>query len=204
MTDNLTIQGHAGALEARYDAAPGTPAVQAVLCHPHPQYGGSMHDGVLAALADVLIDAGIGVLRFNLRGVGGSAGRYDGGAGEVEDLLAAADWLVAAHPGARLWAGGYSFGAWVTWQALDRGLAPAHAILLAPPVGAMPFPSRPGELPTDVVIGSRDDFADPAALDAWSDVTLYRIDGADHFFTGHHDDLDSTLRQIVATRNAPP
>ena len=62
----------------------------------------------------------------------------------------------------------------------------------------MPFPSRPEETATDVVIGSRDDFADPAALDGWSDVTLHRIDGADHFFTGHQDDLARTLRRIVA------
>lgn len=199
MTDNLAIDGPRGPLEARYDPPAGTPAAQAVLCHPHPQYGGSMHDAVLATLADVLIEAGVGVLRFNFRGVGGSAGRYDGGAGEVEDLLAAADWLMAAHPGARLWAGGYSFGAWVTWQALDRGLAPQRAILIAPPVGAMPFPSRPGEVPTDVVIGSRDDFADPGALDAWSGVNLHRIDGADHFFGGHHEDLARTLKTTIAT-----
>ena len=199
MTDNLAIDGPRGPLEARYDPPAGTPAAQAVLCHPHPQYGGSMHDAVLATLAEVLIEAGVGVLRFNFRGVGGSAGRYDGGAGEVADLLAAADWLVAAHPGARLWAGGYSFGAWVTWQALDRGLAPHRVLLVAPPVGAMPFPSRPEQVPTDVVIGSLDDFADPGALDAWSGVTLHRIDGADHFFGGHHHDLARTLKNTIAT-----
>lgn len=197
MTDNLALDGPAGPLEARYDAAAGTPGAQAVLCHPHPRYGGSMHDAVLAILADALLDAGIGVLRFNFRGVGASAGRHDDGVGEVADLLAAADWLVATHPEARLWAGGYSFGAWVAWQALDRGLAPQRTLLVAPPVGALQFPSRPGETATDVVIGSRDDFADPNALEAWSGVTLHRIDGADHFFNGHHDELARALREII-------
>ena len=70
---------------------------------------------------------------------------------------------------------------------------------IAPPVGAMPFPSRPGEVPTDVVIGSRDDFADPGALDAWSGVNLHRIEGADHFFGGHHEDLARTLKNTIAT-----
>ncbi len=198
MTDFVTLDGPAGPLEARYDPAPGETVIQAVLCHPHPQYGGSMQDAVLGRLAAILCDAGIAVLRFNFRGVGASAGRYDGGAGEVDDLLAAADWLQAAHPAARLWAAGYSFGAWVTWQALSHTLRPERVILIAPPVGAMAFPSRPGDPPTDVVIGSVDDFADPAALSAWPAVTVHRIDGADHFFTGCLEPLDQTLRTLVS------
>lgn len=197
MTNSLTIDGPAGPLEARYDPASGEPAIQAVLCHPHPQYGGSMQDAVLGRLAATLSGAGIGVLRFNFRGVGASAGRYDGGAGEVDDLLAAASWLMAAQPGAQLWAGGYSFGAWVTWQAVHQALRPARVMLIAPPVGAMPFPSHPGDVQTDVVIGSDDDFADPAALNAWTGVSVHRIRGADHFFTGCIEELDRTLRELV-------
>ncbi len=198
MTENLSIDGPAGPLEARYEPASGEATIQAVLCHPHPQYGGSMHDAVLGRLAAALSWAGIGVLRFNFRGVGASAGRYDGGIGEVDDLLAAADWLLAARPGTQLWAGGYSFGAWVTWQALDHALPAGRAMLIAPPVGAMPFPSHSANVPTDVVIGTGDDFADPAALSAWSGVKVHRIQGADHFFTGCIEELDRTLRLLVS------
>jgi len=195
----MHIDGPAGALEARHDPAPEPRGGQAVLCHPHPQYGGSMADGVLGCLAQMLLAAGVGVLRFNFRGVGASAGGFDGGRGEVDDLLTAAAWLREAFPGERLWAGGYSFGAWVTWEALERGLTPDRVTLISPPVGPMAFAARRGEVPVDVVAGSDDDFIDPKALNAWSGVTVHSIDGADHFYSGHREELEQTLRKIIST-----
>lgn len=192
----MQIRGPAGVLEARYDAAASPGGPQAVLCHPHPEYGGSLHDGVLERVAGALLDAGVGVLRFNFRGVGGSDGGYDGGPGEVQDLLAAVAWLSETHPGA-LWLGGYSFGAWVAWQALGQGCAPRHVLLIAPPVGSMEFPERDVGCPVDVLIGDRDDFADPVALSAWRGISLHTVTGADHFFAGHLDTLSAKVRALL-------
>lgn len=198
----MQIDGPAGALEARYDPPGSGSGRQAVLCHPHPQYGGSLHDGVLDILARVLLDAGIGVLRFNFRGVGGSAGRYDGGEGELADLQAAAAWLQQQYPGDELWACGYSFGAWVTWRALDAGLHPSRVILLAPPVGPMSFPPpavAPPAMPVDVIAGTDDAFIDSAALAELAGATVHRLDGADHFFGTAADALQACLARIVAS-----
>lgn len=194
----MKIPGPAGSLEAHYREGSARPPLLAVLCHPHPQYGGRMDDAVLGVLARVLDDAGASVLRFNFRGVGASEGRFDGGAGETDDLLAAAAWLRARHPDGALWAGGYSFGAWVTWRALGQGLAAARAVLLAPPVGPMEFAALASDLPVDVVSGDADDFIDPAALARWPGIRHHTVDGADHFFSGRCAELAALLAQIAA------
>jgi uncharacterized protein len=193
------IPGPAGPLESRYDAAPRPAGKQAVLCHPHPQYGGSLHDGVLDVVARVLLEAGIGVLRFNFRGVGASAGRYDGGRGERSDLQAAAAWLQAEFPSDALWAGGYSFGAWVTWQALGADLQPARVLLVAPPIGTMAFAAHTLSMPVDAVAGSADAFIDQTALQALPGVRCHLIDGADHFFSGHDRELAEVVRRVAGT-----
>lgn len=191
----LTIEGPAGVLAARHDEPEA--ARQALLCHPHPQYGGNMDDPVLDELARVLLGHGFGVLRFNFRGVGGSAGEYGGGPGEVDDLLAAAAWLRERRP-AVLWAGGYSFGAWVVWNALSRGLSPARAVLLAPPLGAMPFETLAPECPVDVVAGTADSFVNQALLADWDCGARHPIQGGDHFFSGRHRELRAALQAICA------
>jgi uncharacterized protein len=194
----MEISGPAGAIEAHYQAATGANAAQAVLCHPHPQYGGNMHDAVLDCAARVLLAAGLGVLRFNFRGVGRSHGSYDGGRGEVDDLAAAITWLRDAQPDAPLWLGGYSFGAWIAWQALPVDLALQRVLLLAPPVGPMVFASRPVPFPVDVFAGDADEFLDPRALAAWAGVTVHVIPGADHFFAGRFDALAERIRTAAA------
>lgn len=198
----MEIAGPAGIIEADYRAATeqararrGAAGAQAVLCHPHPQYGGNLHDAVLDCAARVLLDAGVGVLRFNFRGVGGSQGSFDQGRGEVDDLTAAAAWLRDAFPGQALWLGGYSFGAYVAWQALAAtAVAPQRVLLLAPPIGPMEFPDRPAGCRVDVFAGDRDEFLQPAALAAWAHVHLHLIPGADHFFAGQTAALAAEIR----------
>ncbi|MEZ5557383.1 MAG: hypothetical protein R3E86_02385 [Pseudomonadales bacterium] len=156
----MDIPGPVGALEADFSAGATPARGHAVLCHPHPLYGGSMHDAVLGCVSDALLSAGVSCLKFNFRGVGASEGRHDGRGGEVEDLGAALAWLLAEPPDGvpvtSLWLCGYSFGAHVVWQYLARqasGTGRAHALassaggrvarvlLVAPPVGPMAFPS---------------------------------------------------------------
>jgi uncharacterized protein len=190
------IPGPSGIIEAIYQPAATPAAAAAVLCHPHPQYGGNLHDAVLGCVAEVLQDAGVAVVRFNFRGVGRSEGCFDAGRGETDDLRAVAAWLSTTHPGP-LWLCGYSFGAYVVCQALAAGLIARRAILVAPPNGPMPFPALPPNCPVDVIAGDADTFIDQAALAAWTGVDLHRIAGADHFFTGRFGDLTRALGEIL-------
>ncbi len=209
----MQVPGPAGTLEVAIDEAAGTDGRYAILCHPHPQYGGSMHDAVLDCLAQALRDSGVRCLRFNFRGVGLSEGAHSGAregaqqaaregvhsgardsdAGEVADLCAIAEWLYQEHSPRTLMLGGYSFGANIVWQALAGGLAAERVLLVAPPLGAMQFAEFTPACPVDVFAGDADQFIDAAALAAWRGVALHRLSGADHFFNGQWDFLRQTI-----------
>ncbi len=180
LNEALHIPGPAGALEARL-TGPVTDRI-AVLCHPHPLYGGSMHDGVLAILADALASAGVAALRFNFRGVGGSEGSHDGKGGERSDLEAVLNWLRSSHPDATLLLGGYSFGASVVSTLEDPGPA-ERVLLIAPPVGNLETKAPDGTIPVHVFVGDQDAFVDLNALEAaWTQADIHVLPGADHFF----------------------
>jgi alpha/beta superfamily hydrolase len=203
------IDGPVGALEAQYTAAPASGDAEsiAILCHPHPQYGGSMDDAVLDHVESVLLSRGVGCLRFNFRGVGESAGTFDHGNGETFDLLAIARWA-RDNKGARrdgaLWLVGYSFGSQVAWRAAPEIENLRRLWLVAPPIGQMGYPAQPSlAVPVDVFLGTEDQFADQLTLDAWQrsaapDVRLHRIDGGDHFFSGAGRSLAAALAQAAA------
>src|SRR5918995_2107218 len=122
ITDLAGPEGH---LEAMLEAPAeerGEERLRAavVFAHPHPQFGGTMHTKAVFQGAKGLTRIGCAVLRFNFRGVGRSAGKFDQGDGEKADFTAALDYMAARYPGAKLWAAGFSFGAWV---ALEVGAA---------------------------------------------------------------------------------
>lgn len=198
----ITIPGPTGDLEAML-TQPADAGGAAVLCHPHPQYGGSMYDGVLAIAADTLAQQKITSLRFNFRGVGGSAGQYADGVGEVDDVIAVAAWARAELAPSTLSLVGYSFGASVGWRAVDQLGALSRVVLIAPPVGMMEFAVHP-DLPADVhvIAGTRDTFVDLGALAAWAaaggNVQVHEVEGADHFFGGYAEDLGEALMLAIA------
>lgn len=192
----MDIPGPAGQLQAQHDSASHSQAVTAVLCHPHPQYGGSMVDGVLQTAAEVLLSRGVDCVRFNFRGVGGSAGVYDNGVGEAADLIAVADWVGENYPSNSQWWLGYSFGAAVVWRALQTR-SPARAVLIAPPVSMLDFSGSHGDTPIDAIAGDQDDFVDTAKLNTLPGVSAHILTGADHFFTGHHAQLADTLAAVI-------
>ena len=198
MHQAITIPGPVGNLEARIEA--GTNDQWAILCHPHPLYGGSMHDAVLETAADVLMERNIGTVRFNFRGVGASDGDHDEGRGEADDLVAVRDWLAAEHAPGELWLAGYSFGANVVWRARSRIAEARRIVLIAPPVGAMEFspPNDAEAARVTVVAGDRDAFVDLDTLRAWSGgrCDIRTVDGADHFFGGRWDALAEVLREL--------
>jgi alpha/beta superfamily hydrolase len=197
------IASPTGRLEAIVDEPPDA-ARAIILCHPHPQYGGSMHDGVLDTVAAVARRHRFATIRFNFRGVGDSSGRYDNGVGEVDDLLSVVDWT-RARPGPKpLWIGGYSFGANVAWRGLDRCGDVAGVVLVAPPVAMMDFSARPSRPPKlTIVAGDRDDFVNADDLARWAATAapaarIVTLAGADHFFSAGYAALAAALDTAFA------
>jgi alpha/beta superfamily hydrolase len=199
MKEVLNIAGPAGTLEGRLTGPDEPLSALAILCHPHPLYGGSMDDMVLDVLAGVLEHMGIACLRFNFRGVGASAGSHDGNGGEAEDLAAVIGWAGATYPEASLILGGYSFGASTVCRLLAAGGLPAveRVLLIAPPVGNLPVPEPVNGVPTDVFAGDADAFVDQQALAAWQHAEVHLLPGADHFFGGRWQELAAAIQTAL-------
>jgi hypothetical protein len=185
----LELPGPAGPLEALFQECDGGPPRSAALiCHPHPLHGGTLHNKVVHRVAAVLHARGATTLRFNFRGVGASAGGFDHGAGELEDARAALRWLVARVPGVPVAAAGFSFGAWVAARLAATEPAVGTLVLVGPPVAAYDFSLlRSLATPKLVVQGERDEVCPPADLEAvlptWSPPCALRmVEGAGHFF----------------------
>lgn len=183
--EKLDIAGPAGAIQGALTG--GDAGAIAVLCHPHPLYGGSMDDDVLSVAAETLAQVGIGALRFNFRGVGASEGSHDSGVGEVDDLRAVLGWLRDNRPEAEVLLVGYSFGAGVVSRLLaeDGTQGIRQVLLIAPPAGRLPIDEPDGSVPVDVFVGDHDAFADVDVLKAWQHGSIHVLPGADHFFGGH-------------------
>jgi hypothetical protein len=185
----LTIAGPAGPLEALLqERDEHDPELTAVVCHPHPLYGGTLHNKVAHRVASTLHGLGAAVLRFNFRGVGRSAGTFDRGEGEREDARAALDWLRERYPSARRWAAGFSFGSWVASRLASSSPDVERLILIAPPVHTQTFEEmRTLATPKLVVQGTGDEICRPENLErvwpAWAEPKrLVRVPGASHFF----------------------
>ena len=193
------IPGPAGLLEARY--APGDRDAWAILCHPHPLYGGSMDDAVVDVAGTRFQASGGGTVAFNFRGVGSSEGRHDGGAGEVDDVLAVADWLGQHYTVDALTLIGYSFGSSVAWRALQRLPRRTPAILIAPPFGSMAYPPVDGTTGA-VIVGDQDPFVDAEVLRSWlagqAGMRHIVIPDADHFFAYEHDALAVAMDKAIS------
>lgn len=179
---------------------PGPEKTAAVICHPHPLYGGDMQNPVVVAAANVYARKGISTLRFNFRGTGGSTGSYDNGFGEQRDVLAAITWLQKKDI-TRIRLVGYSFGAWISALVVADGAPVADLVMISPPVALIDFPT-PLALPSLglVLTGQHDDIAPPSLvqsqLNHWNPkAPLKVLPGADHFFSTALTDLESALSE---------
>jgi alpha/beta superfamily hydrolase len=228
---NVTIERPAGVLEGiLWHTAPSAPAAEeprthetaqsgsaaaprlaAIVCHPHPLFGGTMHNKVVYNAAKELSSLGVPVLRFNFRGVGLSAGTHDNGRGEVDDARAALDYVGAQYPGVPLLAAGFSFGAWVGARA---GCADGRVVEVA----ALGLPVNDASRdfgyfdrcakPKLFIQGANDEHGSVQKLQALisglqsrpSETRLVVIPGADHFFTGHIDEMRQALAQWLGGR----
>ena len=187
------LAGPAGRLEAVLNVPSGEPSMAAVLCHPYPPAGGSLHNKVVYHAMKALAGAGIPVLRFNFRGVGRSEGSFENGHGEEDDVSAALDWLARSY-GLPLLCAGFSFGSYVALRASCADGRVLGRIALGLPVRAAHrdygyafLSSCPG--PLLFVSGDHDEYSPAKTLDAVLVTVPARkrtviVDGADHFFQG--------------------
>ncbi len=192
----MNLSGPAGHLEHRLDQASNPLSIVAILSHPHPQYGGNLKHAVLATAVQVLQEHHISTLRFNFRGVGASAGSFDGSA-EAEDLLAVSAGCSDAYPDHDIWWVGYSFGAAMTLRAL-ASQQPQRSLLIAPPNKVMQIPAAAKQFGNvSAIAGEADDYVDADGLQQAFGIQTNRIAGADHFFSGQHHLLAQAISQWV-------
>jgi uncharacterized protein len=169
-----------------------------VVTHPHPLYGGSMHNNVVEAVVRAYAEKGYAALRFNFRGVGRSQGAYDEGVGEQADVRAAVAHLVGLGCTA-IDLAGYSFGSWVNARCIEKLGEVRRMVMVSPPVAFMDF-SFFGQCPRLglVIAGSEDDIAPPSMiqemLPAWHPEAAYTvIRGADHFYGGRTAEITAII-----------
>jgi uncharacterized protein len=207
----LFLPGPAGRLEALLWDVPerdgiARPPLAAVVCHPHPLFGGTMHNKVVYQTAKTLHRFGLPVLRFNFRGTGFSEGAHDEGRGEQDDVSAALDFFASEYPGAPLLVAGFSFGSWVGLRAGCEDSRVADLIGLGLPVGNLANQEfsylDACDKPKLLVSGELDAYGPPENLKAMVEkfpapvkeqTSIAIIPGADHFFAGHLPEVDRVI-----------
>lgn len=175
------------------------PHMAAVVCHPHPQGGGTMHNKVVFTMAKALNEAGVPALRFNYRGVGRSTGHYDFGRGESDDIRTAIAYMAQRYPLAPLVVSGFSFGSWL---GLPIGCADArvtHVIGVGVPVQTLDIAHLADCTKSKLIVqGTQDEYGPVDILQAWfagiaEPKQLTLIDGATHFFPTTLDKLGTAI-----------
>jgi len=209
---SLFLDGPAGRLEGLLNAGSAKGTHAALVCHPHPLYGGTLHNKVVFHATKALHGFGFPVLRFNFRGTGLSGGEHAGGVGEVEDVRTALDWLEREFFLPVIFAG-FSFGAAVGLRAAYNDPRVAGLVALGlPAVGVQAELEearvysfdflRESTRPKLLVSGSRDQFAPPGTLEALVGTfaepkKLVRIEAADHFFEGRLKEMRVAVEDWV-------
>ena len=173
-----------------------------VVTHPHPVYGGTMHNNVVKGIVRAYRKKGYSTLRFNFRGVERSEGEHDNGVGEQEDVRSALKFLEDLGIKS-IDLAGYSFGAWVGAMGLGTFEQVDRMIMVSPPVELLDFDALASNPKVRLVIaGSLDDIAPVKAIEEkmpfWNpEATLHVIDGADHMYLGEIDDLENIINDFI-------
>jgi uncharacterized protein len=207
------LQGPAGKLEALLNVGEENASHAAIVCHPHPLYGGTMHNKVVFNAMKALSGFGFPVLRFNFRGTGLSEGKHDEGRGEVDDVRAAIDWLDEAF-GLPIIFAGFSFGAATGMRAACNDRRVVGLISLGTPVSAegriysYSFLAECGK-PKLFISGSRDQYGPIANLEkivslAAEPKKFVLVEDADHFFEGKIPLMRTATEEWVRTTFVSP
>ena len=186
----------------------GSPPIAAVVCHPHPLFGGTMHNKVVYQAAKSLDALGLPVLRFNFRGTGMSEGKHDRGEGERGDVRVALDFLASEFPNIPLLVAGFSFGCWVGLRVGCEDERVTSLIGLGAPVNNADFSylARCGK-PKLFVHGSNDIYGDPVKLNNLvaslpGENKIVVVEDADHFFVGKLDQVDAAIANWMNERTS--
>ena len=185
----LRIQARAGKVETVIDDPETARRGLLLIAHPHPLHGGSLNNKVVTTLAKAAVDRDWIAVRPNFRGVGMSEGTFDGGVGEVEDMLAVVRFVEQSYPDLPWALAGFSFGAYVQHRLSPRMNA-RRLILIAPAVTLYEFDSVPAD--TVVIMGDADELIPPAAMQHWADtqhIQVKAIPNAGHYFHGKLKEL---------------
>ncbi len=203
---NIQIDGSQGYIQAVLDIAEEfiNPHFISVNCHPHSLHGGTMTNKVVHTVSRSIAGLGIPSLRFNFRGVGESAGEYDEGIGEQEDLACVVDWMKEQYPNSKLILSGFSFGAFVSSFAASK-ICSDLLISIAPPVKRFDFDNfiRPN-CEWTVIIGDEDELVEYQSVVDWvtsfeSSPRLITMTGASHFFHGRLVELRDNIENLVSS-----
>jgi len=206
------LEGQAGRLEAILNEGEAHAPMAALICHPHPAGGGTMHNKVVYHAMKTLNGMGLPCLRFNFRSVGASAGEHDHGHGEQDDVRTALDWLAAEFARPILFAG-FSFGSAVGMRACCPDARVPSLVALGLPVAhdtrryEYPWLASCAK-PKLFVSGSNDEYGprdgvEQIVASAAGDNTLVWIDGADHFFQSPHGSKLSQMQAALQAWAAP-
>jgi uncharacterized protein len=199
------IAGPVGRLEALLDEPAAGVDVRAAVAfaHPHPQYGGTMHSKVVYQAAKALGRIGCAVLRFNFRGVGSSAGAFDEGVGESDDFRAGLDFMEQRYQGVRLWAGGFSFGAWIALTVAVQNSRVSTMIGIAPPIARYDMEAvRRSAKAKFFIQGERDELCPLKQMQEFyahceEPKELVVIDAANHLFDGKTSEVGDAIEDLL-------
>lgn len=203
LTGNLIIEGPAGQLEALLKEPAEEVSRLVIVCHPHPLFGGTMHNKIVYRIAKAFLNEGFATIRFNFRGTGRSHGAHDEGNGEQDDLRAVIRFAEEKYTGAELWLAGFSFGARVV---LSVGCSESRAralVAAGTPVSKYDFSNFDGcDKPKLFVHGGQDEFGSVEDLDKFvagvsgsSQVKI--VKGADHFFKDRLDEVQQIVSEFI-------
>jgi alpha/beta superfamily hydrolase len=205
----FTFAGPAGPIEALYKPGDDAPERAAILSHPHPRFGGSMHNKVVFRAAKAFERLGYPSLRFNFRGVGGSRGSFSEGVGEAEDVRAALDWMAREHRGLALVHCGFSFGNAVGTPVAAADDRVERLVCLGTPTGSFRFEllARVAK-PKLFVQGENDEHGPPGRLREglamvarpWE---LVVVEGGDHFFAGRLPEMERAIVDYFSSEEEP-
>jgi len=182
-----------------------TPRHVALVCHPHPLYGGTMHNKVVYRAAKAALLLGLPTLRFNFRGAGKSVGSFTGGEGEREDVRAVLGYLAAHFPGLPVYLMGFSFGSWVGLAVGATDPRVAALVGLGVPVNTLDFGFlREVRKPKLILQGTRDEFGPVVQVSDFYDSLvdpkqIHWVQGADHFFAGKLDEVQEVVQRFLSS-----
>ena len=206
MSATSYVQGQAGRLEVRLIEAQTQPSQNlAVICHPHPLFGGTMDNKVVTTIMRTFKEQGMACVSFNFRGVGHSEGQHDNGQGEVDDLLSVLTWAIEQTQATQLYLAGFSFGSYIAAASVARltsvNIHLKKLVLVAPPVHHYAFNALTLPIQQTLVIqGDADEVVPAAQVFAWAaqqQLLIVNFAGCGHFFHGRLVELRQTLLESL-------